>query len=78
MLLINLGLAFFEHPSSFSVTSDVRDKPHRIVFPYFLLMTIECLTLLWLCLYICMKVKNSNLTYSCEFITSDLADLSEY
>ncbi|CAF1209473.1 unnamed protein product [Rotaria sordida] len=54
-LTINLCLALFERPSSFSVTSDVRDKPDRIAFPYSLLMIIEGLTLIWFLLYICTK-----------------------
>jgi hypothetical protein len=55
-LLINLFLAFFEQPSSFSVTSDVRYKPQRFVFPYYILMTIEGLTLIWFLFYISTKV----------------------
>ncbi|CAF0799248.1 unnamed protein product [Rotaria sp. Silwood1] len=55
-LTINLCLALFERPSSFSITSDVRDKPNRIVFPYSLLMTIEGLTLIWFLVYICTKI----------------------
>lgn len=54
--MINLCLAFFEEPSSFSITSDVRYNPHRIVFPYYILMIIEGLTLLWFSFYISMKV----------------------
>lgn len=56
-LLINLLLAFFEQPSSFSRTSDVRDKPNRMIFPYILLMILEGLTLLWFLIYICTKVR---------------------
>ncbi|CAF3540564.1 unnamed protein product [Rotaria socialis] len=55
-LTINLCLAFFERPSSFSITSDVRDRPARIVFPYVLLMIIEGLTLIWFFVYICTKI----------------------
>ncbi|CAF1473352.1 unnamed protein product [Adineta steineri] len=55
-LTINLCLALFEWPSSFSITSDVRDKPDRIVFPYLLLMIIEGLTLIWFFVYICTKI----------------------
>ncbi|CAF0807179.1 unnamed protein product [Adineta ricciae] len=55
-LTINLCLALFEQPSSFSVTSDVRDKPKRIVFPYLLMMIIEGLTLIWFLVYICTKI----------------------
>jgi hypothetical protein len=55
-LMINLCLAFFEQPSSFSITSDVRYKPERIVFPYYILMMIEGLTLLWFLFYISTKV----------------------
>jgi len=57
ILMINLCLAFFERPSSFSDTSDVRYKPHRIVFPYFMLMMIEGLSLFWFFLYISTKVR---------------------
>ncbi|CAF1967865.1 unnamed protein product [Rotaria magnacalcarata] len=55
-LTINLCLAFFERPSSFSITSDVRDRPARIVFPYVLLMIIEGVTLIWFFVYICTKI----------------------
>jgi len=55
--MVNLCLALFERPSSFSVTSDVRDKPNRMIFSYFLLMTIEGLTLIWFLFYISMKVR---------------------
>ncbi|CAF4114160.1 unnamed protein product [Rotaria sp. Silwood2] len=56
MLMINLCLAFFERPSSFSITSDVRDEPHRIIFPYIILMIIEGVTLLWFSCYIFVKI----------------------
>ena len=55
-LTINLCLAFFEKPSSFSVTSDVRDRPQRVEFPFALLMIVEGLTLVWFLIYICTKV----------------------
>jgi hypothetical protein len=58
MLIINLCLAFFEEPSSFSVTSDVRYKPDRIVFSYYLFMIFEVLTLLWFLFYIGAKVRD--------------------
>lgn len=57
MLIINLCLALFESPSSFSITSDVRDNPSRIRFPFSVLMTIEALTLLWFSIYIFTKVR---------------------
>ncbi|CAF1476583.1 unnamed protein product [Rotaria sp. Silwood1] len=63
MLMINLCLAFFERPSSFSITSDVRDKPDRIIFPYFILMTIEGLTLLWFSCYILVKMACLGIKY---------------
>ncbi|CAF0795036.1 unnamed protein product [Rotaria sordida] len=63
MLIINLCLAFFERPSSFSITSDVRDKPDRIIFPYFILMTIEGLTLLWFSCYIFVKIACFGIKY---------------
>ena len=56
-LFINLALAFFEEPSSFSITSDVRYNPQRIVFPYSILMAIEGLTLLWFLVYMSNKVR---------------------
>ncbi|CAF1583402.1 unnamed protein product [Rotaria magnacalcarata] len=56
MLITNLCLAFFERPSSFSETSDVRDKPHRINFPFFILMIVEGVTLVWFSIYIFAKI----------------------
>jgi hypothetical protein len=58
ILMINLCLALFEQPSSFSVTSDVRDKPQRIIFPYMLVMIIEGLSLSWFLFYISTKVRD--------------------
>ncbi|CAF2912774.1 unnamed protein product [Rotaria sp. Silwood2] len=55
-LTINLCLALFERPSSFSITSDVSKNTDRIVFPYSLLMIIEGLTLIWFLAYICTKI----------------------
>ena len=60
LLLINLCLAFFEWPSSFSVTSDIRDQPNRIEFSHYLLMSIEGVTLLWLLIFISAKVNYSS------------------
>jgi hypothetical protein len=64
VLMINLCLAFFEQPSSFSITSDVRDKPQRVIFPYGIMMTMEGLTLIWFLFYIYMKVRGEILIYS--------------
>lgn len=61
-LLVNLALAFFESPSSFSVTSDVRYNPQRIVFPRYALLIVEGLTLLWFLVYICTKVGTHRLS----------------
>ncbi|UJR31120.1 hypothetical protein I4U23_018628 [Adineta vaga] len=57
ILLINLSLALVESPSSFSITSDIRYHPNRIVFPYYGLLIIEGFTLFWFLLYICTKVQ---------------------
>jgi len=58
-LAINLCLAFFEQPSSFSRTSDVRDQAERIRFPQGLLMFLEGFTLIWFFTYISAKVETN-------------------
>ncbi|CAF1535640.1 unnamed protein product [Adineta ricciae] len=57
ILWMNLCLALFEPPSSFSITSDVRDQPNRITFPYYGLLAVEGVTLLWFLAYICTKFR---------------------